>query len=204
MNNSIDLKKIEKKAYMSYHADGLFDLVVGFALLLYGFALFNDFVSISAIITVLIVVIMPKLKKKITYPRLGYVQFPREVVKRKKAFLVVVLTIVMLLGLLFFFLLQSDKVSPILQQTVSDSVPFVVGVLVVSIFLTLAYLQKITRLYAYAGMIVLFYLTAPLVPWHLPHYLLITGIVFTIVGIILLINFIKKYPLPPKDVHHAE
>ena len=199
MNNSLDLKKIEKKAYISYHADGLFDLIAGITLMLFSWAIKDDFIGMIAIIPIMVMLLMKGLKKKITYPRLGYVQFPNEVVKRKKSYMVIILTVVMLLGMVFFFILQSDKVSPELQQFIYDSTPFVIGAIIVSLALVLAYLQKITRLYGYAGMIVLFYLTAPMVPWHLPHYLLISGIIFTLAGTILLINFLKKYPLPPKE-----
>jgi len=74
MSQSADLRKLEQKAYLSYHQDGLLDLIIGAVIL--GLAI-NETTdsSIGAFVAILLSITYVPLKRRITFPRLGYVKF---------------------------------------------------------------------------------------------------------------------------------
>jgi len=86
MHEKINLKEIEKKAYLSYHEDGIVDLTIGIVFLLVCFiwvlfGIFNIFTWPSLILMVIFYPIYILAKQKITVSRFGYFRFGR---KRKE------------------------------------------------------------------------------------------------------------------------
>ena len=83
VNKEPNLKEIERKAYMSYHQDGLLDIFAGLYILGFGFGIFIDIVldfGLGAIIIpggfiALALPIWFAAKRKITMPRIGFVNF---------------------------------------------------------------------------------------------------------------------------------
>ena len=105
MNDKIDLKALERKAYLAYHEDGLLDIGIGSTLAWIGIVALTD-VDIPIYLWYLIgTTIWTTAKKQITVPRIGYVEF-RETRKGRTrkliSLFVLVLTVTMVLGVLAF------------------------------------------------------------------------------------------------------
>ena len=73
-----NLKEVEKRTYISYHQDGLIDLVIGVYILLFAVGiLLNTILELStwfiipAIFPALIIPIWISIKKRVTVPRIG-------------------------------------------------------------------------------------------------------------------------------------
>ena len=75
MKHNINLKNLERKAYLSYHEDGILDLFIGFNILLFGLWILADMVYLAGAFVAISTPIYTQMKKQITIPRLGYVKF---------------------------------------------------------------------------------------------------------------------------------
>ena len=82
MTKEPNLKEIERKAYMSYHQDGLLDIFAGLYILGFGLGIlmqiiwdFSFGIIIPAILITTVLPIWVAAKRKITMPRIGFVNF---------------------------------------------------------------------------------------------------------------------------------
>ncbi|MDH5684620.1 MAG: hypothetical protein OEZ20_09175, partial [candidate division WOR-3 bacterium] len=79
----IDLKEMEKKAWRTYFGDGIWDIYLGLIFIGMGFLAVLDKIGASELLRYgqfgllmsLGIIILTIGKKKITIPRLGYVEF---------------------------------------------------------------------------------------------------------------------------------
>jgi hypothetical protein len=195
---TIDLERVKKRAYIAYHNDGIIDLCAGPMLILFGFGALFDFLSTLVIVAYTPVIFIPVLKKAFTFPRLGYVKFDESEETAKKAKLFIALLLFFVFGILVFFLFEAKSRVGISDAFIWKNFGVLIGLVLVVIALFVAHSQKIIRLYYYCGLIAICCLSSRIYPLKLPYYLLLIGGVVTITGIVLFIQFLKKYPLPPK------
>ena len=142
-------------------------------------------------------------KKYLIKPRFGVVKFGRKRKVRKLKIVVILSANVVFLLILFLFNLSGNEVFVNLPHSITFLLE---GLLFLAVPLCLmAYFLQYNRLYVYAlllgGGFFLADLTALFVPIpfnFLFTYLLIGGLII-IVGIIYLIRFLKKYPLPKEE-----
>jgi len=117
MTGKINLKEIERKAWMSYFEDGLWDIFMGLLMLTTGIRSLTDNVwfTLGIFAALLISVIGKKL---ITIPRIGRVKFgPARKVKQKKLAAVLIVSVLATLALLLLphsgLALPKISISPI-------------------------------------------------------------------------------------------
>ncbi len=108
MSDKIDLKALERKAYLAYHEDGLLDIGIGAVLAWIAIVALtdSDFTDFPYYVWFFIIVsTWTTAKQQITVPRIGYVEF-RETRKDRTrkliSLFVLVLSITMVLGVLAF------------------------------------------------------------------------------------------------------
>jgi len=105
MNDKIDLKALERKAYLTYHEDGLLDIGIGSTLAWIGVVVLTD-VDLPIYLWYIIgTTIWTTAKKQITVPRIGYVEFRetrKDRIRKLISLFVLVLSITMVLGVLAF------------------------------------------------------------------------------------------------------
>ena len=79
------LAGLERRAWLSYHEDGLLDLAVGF-LLIFAFAgsVADRYRYVAYVLLLLVGPLLALAKRVVTVPRLGAVQFGRERMARKR------------------------------------------------------------------------------------------------------------------------
>jgi hypothetical protein len=209
MVTNINLKELERKAFRSVFQDGLWDIFIGFLFTQFVIALFlserglGDFWSSAVLFPIYLIVLVGVilLKKYVVAPRLGLVQFSKE---RKSKFkrLILMTNVILVLGIIaavFFIDLSNLQIKWLVPATFS--LMLLIG------FSVVAYLLDLARFYIYGAMnglavVVgeLLYQFAAASNHGLPVVFGATSSLMIIIGIVLLVNFLRKYPKPPKDL----
>jgi hypothetical protein len=201
MTEKIDLKKIEKQTYRFTFTDGLTDMVYGSLLIFIAIApILREILYPSYIIFLILppslIIILGKIF--ITVPRIGIVKFNKNRTKsrNKIGFLIaILLPITVVMVVLTFLGVYNIRVGGYI-------VPVGAGLFALILLSTVAYIMDYPHFYLYAVSIGL---GIPLATLLKPifgdpmHYLISFGISGTLIllyGIITLIKFIKKYPIP--------
>ena len=202
MSQSADLQKLEQRAYLSYQQDGLLDLIIGFAILALGLNEAMD-TTIWTFVTLMLIIAYVPLKKRITFSRIGYVEFN---VKRRRLNMfvvsaVIILVLVLLLVGMLVVLLPSNTSPSALLLGIRQSPLMLYALLGFLGFGLAGLISGIRRLYVYALLSVVITLSAHLLnlPIYVP-FLVFSGIVLTI-GTIYLVRFLRRYPIAMEENH---
>ncbi len=198
MTEKIDLKEIEKKAYTSYHQDGLIDIMVGLFIL---FAVIYSLAGIFWLAGAMIAVLLPiyiAAKQKFTIPRIGYVKF-----RGKGRSAVFILTFAMMgfmiLGILFMLLITNPSTREGLLNFIENYYNLLIGSMAGGLTLLMAFSTSIKRFYLYAATIFGVFLIGHFITLNLLYSVTIIGLTFLIVGIYIFIQFIHQYPIPTEE-----
>jgi hypothetical protein len=211
MNKRMSLKEVEKRTYMSYHQDGLLDIFVGVYVLLFALGIllmtvtdFSTWFVIPAIFPAIMIPIWVSAKKQITLPRIGYVKFGSRGANR----LMAVFLGLMVFGLgafaVFTFASRSQAWALTLRNLIISNGMIIIGIGAASISSLFAYTMGLKRLYAYGLLTLALFITGHFITIPFGYFLLTIGLVIIINGFVLLIRFIRKYPLPQGDKVNVE
>jgi hypothetical protein len=195
MSQSADFRKLEQKAYLSYHQDGLIDLIIGSIVLCIAISEATDSSIWNLIALLLIFAYMP-LKRRITFPRLGYVKFnvKRGGVNMLLAGVVAIGVLVISLVSILVLLLSGKSSSSPLILAMRQS-PLLVYALLGFIGFGLAGLVlRLPRLFVYALLSLAMMISGHLLNLPLWLPLLILGGTILAIGAVLLIGFLRRYP----------
>ena len=205
MNEKIDLKKVEKQTYRFTFTDGLYDMAYGSLIFFIAIApilreiLYPSYIIILVLPAPLILILG---KIYITIPRIGIAKFNlnRTESKNKIGLLIAILVpITVIMVVLTYLGFYNIKVGGYI-------VPVGAGLFVLILLSLIAYVIDYPHFYLYAVSIGLgIPLAALLKPIFVEplHYIIsfgISGTLILIYGIITLIKFIKKYPIPKEAV----
>lgn len=217
MSRDINLKELERKAWRSVFQDGLWDIYLGLllmALAIYALLSKTKLPEAQQMVIYIGLMALSMLvlwagKRFITLPRMGRVKFgPRGKTRRRKA--AVLLAISVLVGALV-----SIVTSLALKGNLSDGLPlhlvvpaaWALNMLV--LFSLGAYFLDYDRLYLIG---VLYALAVPLLIW-LDEFagiklgfiaLAVPAGIILIVGLVVLVRFLRDYPLPAEETPPAE
>jgi len=204
LSDEIDLKEIERRALTAYHEDGLLDIFWGGYLLFLGLVVFTpmEYRLIVVMPTALGILLYDRAKKWVTYPRLGYVKFTKEMearVLRDTSIVIFVAWFVTLAGL-FTNMGVPERASWLVLFLNRYNLLFQGGVLAL-IFLMLGRIMSIIRLYHYSVISLLvfsagyFYLDSPYIVslQNLGVPCAIIGLIMVGIGASRLQRFIGKY-----------
>ncbi len=197
MIEKINLKEIEKKAWTSTFEDGITDIGIGLILVVSTICqMFDDVRFYLYALFIVPALFITAAKKYITTPRIGLVKFSRE--RNKKRYM---LFLVMTTAIVFLLILTTKGLLQKLPMT-----PLIVGSIVFIICSSIAYFLNFNRMYIYA---VLFTLSFALNEITIAntgviasgaYAWLISAIILIVIGFVYLVRFLKKYPLPVKEV----
>jgi hypothetical protein len=197
MSENIDVKKIERKAYMSYHQDGLWDIFLGLVIIGWGISMATYLASLVGVWFVVFFPILMAAKRRITYPRLGYAEFPRA--RKSKLQMTILLAIVMLLGVLVLLLWTSQLGSSSLRNWLRQYFETAFGAMVAIVLCIMGLIHWIKRLYVYAVVMFLGFAGAQRLNFHMKFSFIVVGAIVSFSGVVLLIRFLRKYPLPERN-----
>ncbi len=202
VTNEPNLKEIERRAYTSYHQDGLLDIFASMYILAFGLGIFMDMIldfGFGVIIMPggLVAVALPiwiAAKRKITIPRIGFVKFRTGGTTKLTAIFIGL----MVAGLGTFFVFTFAAVQSELRMwldLVFQNGMLVVGFGSLAVCLLFGYSMGLKRLYAYGVLSVIALVVGHFMGIFFGYILTALGITVVVAGVALLIGFVRKYPL---------
>ena len=208
MNAPLDLKNLERKAWVSYYQDGLLDIYIG--LLLFCIAIMDALLAGIMNIWLRFLIYLILLggawllywagKRFITIPRLGRVKF-NAARRKRKIILVLILSAFVLLNVLLLILTIAARNNPetwgrLIPQ--AEPLGLFVGAYVGTAIALVAYFMDFSRGYYIA---LVYGITFALVEiFNTPAFLWIGGVLVIIPGVVLFVRFVRRHPLPPNEV----
>jgi hypothetical protein len=189
-----ELKQIERKAYWSYHQDGLIDLCLGLIFLLFGIKAFTGNFLFAGLCWMPGLMIAP-LKKMITAPRIGTVRFGRS----RKILAVKIGALVLTAAVILFIVVATRLKSPGLDAWTRHYYAIAFGSALALFPLAGAIGFGVRRFYAYAVLLVAGFSFIQYRPHYLAAVFAAVGSVLIIAGGAVLIRFLRDNPLPGKE-----
>jgi MFS family permease len=207
MQDDRDLKELEKSVFKSYFNDGLWDIYGALILLGFGISMVTGWDYLMLAFAVVAVGLL-LLKKYIVVPRLGRVKFsPERQAKTKKSTLIAMITLIFtaLLGVVFFALFSTNTVPEWLDVWMRDYFLAMFGGMLALVIAVAAYIVGVRRFYTYAALTFVAYVIAGILrPDDMEGIPIVTaGGIVLIVGTVILVRFLRKYPLPPREIGGA-
>lgn len=205
------LREIEKNTYMSYHQDGLIDVFVGVYILLFGSGIllksvtdFSTWFVIPAIFPAIMVPIWISAKKQITMPRIGYVKFRSGGANKLTVIFIGLLVAGLGVFMAFTFVSTTQAWASALRDLIVSHSMIIIGIGAATISSLFAYTMGLKRLYAYGLLTIVLFFTGHFITIPFEYLLLTIGLAIIINGFVLLMQFIRKYPLTQDDKTIAE
>ena len=196
MVSDINLKEIQRKVYMSFFQDGLWDIFLGLFILGWGLAILTEAAYLPAISFTGLYFVIWGIKKWVTYPRIGYVRFSATSRRRITARFVILGTVVLLLGVMAA-VLWGIGTRP---QWLADYFPLIFNGMLAAVVCFVAYWARVTRFYLHAALI---FLGAVLHLWLGTRWefgFIGAGGIIVLIGLGILISFLRKYPKMIEEV----
>ena len=198
MSERVDLKELERKIYLSYHQDGLVDVFLGIGLIVIGIILHpilgEHVPTVAMVMMMLFVFVYAALKRAITIPRIGYVEF---LPKRKTRFALLIFTIVLITNIpliIILLLTAGQQISPAVFDFVTNFLLIILGVYGAGLFILIGFLSEIRRFFGYGLTTLILFIFSHFLFLHFSLPVIGVGIIITIAGIIQLAWFLRKYP----------
>jgi hypothetical protein len=140
------------------------------------------------------------LKNRITVPRFGFVQFTSERVKKQR------LLIAVMVGLLFFafglglyVFAMWDEMPPLVEILMAGDGMLLLGGLFAMMLLAAGLITGLDRLFIYAILTILILSGGGLLGIEPEIRVVFLGALILLIGIILLVRFLRVYPLPKDE-----
>jgi hypothetical protein len=180
MGERINLDEIERRAYLSYHEDGLIDIVLGIGLFIASLWVYAEMIWLMGGVIVTLTPMYMGMKRKYTFPRIGEVTFSKDRTKRSQnsmTFLVIMNAVGVLLGFVFWMAFSGDT-RPQWILIMIDNFPVVLGIAGGVIWAVVGYITDLTRFYRYSAATLVVIGSANFIPTpFIAHMLLLSGIV---------------------------
>jgi hypothetical protein len=196
-----NLKEIERRAYMSYHQDGLLDIFAGLYVLGFGLGIYMDIiwefgfgVIMPGILVATVLPIWIAAKRRITMPRIGFVNFGIRGASKITAIFIGLM--VAGLGVFFVFTLAtSQSGSRQWLDLIFQNGMLIVGFGSLAVCILFGYSMGLKRLYAYGLLAIITLVIGHFRGVFFAYILMALGTTVIVTGFALLIDFIKKYPV---------
>ncbi len=190
MRKDNELQTIQRKVYLTFFEDGVWDIFLGLFVLGWGLSILTEGTSLPAILFIVLYSAVWGIKKWLTYPRAGYVKFSSSSRGMIKGRFIGILTLVLLLGVVMA-LLWGIGARP---RWLVEYSPLVFNGMLAAVVCLAAYWARVNRFYLYAALV---FLGAPLrvwlgVKWELGFFG--AGGIIALIGLAFLIGFLRKYP----------
>lgn len=200
MAKDVNLKEIQRNVYMSFFQDGLWDIFLGLFILGWGLAILTGGTYLPGVLFASLYFSAWGVKKWLTYPRIGYVRFS-EISRRRITARFVILGVVVLLIGVMAAVLWGIGTRP---RWLADYFPLVFNGMLAVVVCIVAYWARANRFYLYAVLIFLgavFHLWLG-IPWEFGF--IGAGGIIVIIGVVILINFLHKYPKMDEEAQHND
>jgi hypothetical protein len=191
-----DFGPLKRKVYLAYHQDGILDLVAGSVVAGFGLNMLTGNI-VFLMVGWLAMMVYVLVKQRITVPRFGFVRFESKEKITQKAWISVGIGVLFVAFFLTLNIFVSRRpTSPDMQAWIQryhmvplSAMLFGLPALAAAIFLGLK------RFYLYALLAVGLPLLGALANIETYIPILTTGLIMLSFGTVLLVTFMKKYPL---------
>ncbi len=205
MNQTLaDEKNIARKAWQDSLQDGLIELSAGIGMLFLSLLLQYRTMGFVVLVAIFGPLLMKRLKERYTYPRVGYVTFPEK--SQKQGLIMVLLMGVAVVVTALVIVLVGKAGEPHAWYRWTTFLP---AILFQGAFLPVAVKSGIRRYYVISALVLLLGAGAALLelPGNMDNlwvYLMTIGAILTVWGAILLIIFLRKYPVQVEEAQNDE
>jgi hypothetical protein len=199
MSQEQDFKKLQQRTYQSYHQDGLIDMIIGLSFIGFGLNMAFDNSAFLFLAWLPIILYVP-FKNRITVPRIGYVKFTAS--NKILVGAVIAGLLVLLLGIFVFLIAGPGQIPSPLNAWLKQYHMLLLGSIAALCFAGAALLTSITRLYAYAVLILVIFASGTWLGITPAIYVIITGLLIEVVGIWMLVRFLGRYPVATEESAH--
>jgi len=199
MVEDISLKEIQRKVYMTFFQDGLWDIFLGLFILGWGLAILTDATYLPGVTFIGLYFAIWGIKKRLTYPRIGYARFS-ETSRRRITTKFIILGVAVLLVGVMVAVLWGTRTRP---QWLADYFPLIFNGILAAIVCFVAYWARAKRFYGYAVLIFLgavFHLWLG-IEWEFGF--IGAGGIILLTGLGVLIIFLRKYPKMVEEAHNS-
>lgn len=196
MSRGFALKEIEKRAWLRTFEHGLWDMAIGSLFLMFGLSIVVSFPALSAVWVATFMPGFREIGRRLVVPRIGHVQFAKRR-SRAKGRLTGVLTATAVMGMVTFLFMMwvSKDATPPWAQWVGDHFVIFIGLIWGGALIVTGWLVDFPRLYGYGVLMIgSLVLTDLLDGYHLGASLSMVGGLILLIGIVLLIRFLRRYP----------
>ena len=184
-----DLKKLERKAFLTFFHDGLWDICLGLFIVGWGAGILTDHAYLAGTLFITLYFIVYGLKKWLTYPRIGYIKLGSRQEKIRVR-LGIVLGIVAMAGILLGVAFISDE----RPRWLTDYFPLLfTGVLALIVGGVASWLG-VRRFVFYAVLIFAGGAVHQWTPVEWSYTFLVSGGIITLSGLMILIRFLHDNP----------
>lgn len=187
-----DTRKIQRKVYLSFFQDGLWDMVLGLFLLGWGVTVLLDLPWLPGAVFVGFFWLAVGLKQKITYPRTGYARPAGQ--RRRMTKLVIAGCVVLLLGIMAFLLVVTNG----MPQFLHDYFELLFGAMLAAAVALIGYWWGIARWYVFAALMALCAVFNQWLGLSFPLSFIIPGGLIFLYGLVTLVRFLNRYPKVPE------
>lgn len=202
MSERINLDDIERRAYLSYHEDGLIDIVLGIGLFIASLWAYVEMIWLMGGIIVSLTPMYMGMKKKYTFPRIGEVTFSKDRTRRSQnsmTFLVIMNVVGVLLGFVFWMAFSGDT-RPQWILLMIDNYPVVFGIAGGVIWAVVGYITDLTRFYRYSAATLVVIGSANFIPTPFVAHMLLLSVIVIISGYMQFQSFKGKYPIVEENI----
>jgi hypothetical protein len=199
VNEKINLKQIAKKAYTSYHQDGILDTSLAIVIFTFAIMIIVDLPWLGGAIGILAMSFYAGAKRVLTVPRIGYVKFPQQRAQRINIALLVLGFLGFALGLVAFTQTESGG-TPSWLLFLIDNYMLTIGGIIACLFLLGGYTFQTKRMYTYTLLVLTIFFVGHFIYYPLEYYLLLLGTIILAVGIVMMIRFVSKYPKTSQEM----
>ncbi len=203
MKDRAGLREIERRVWLRTFEHGLWDLSIGLLLLSFGVGILTEFYWIPAIVVPVGLPSMRDLARRAIVPRIGHATFRG---RRKRSMIHVQLILAALAlvgaGMFAFTAFATRDTAPGWATWVRSHFIIVIGLIWGGALAIAGWAADYPRLYAYGGLLFGALLAIDLAPAgdHLGHALIGVGGLIAVVGVVLFIRFLRRYPPYPAPV----
>ena len=188
-----ELKELERKIFLQYFEDGFWDMYIGLVLLAFGLAILLDISYLAGVFAPVGIIFLRGGKSKITYTRIGYIKFRN----KNKRNIASILVGVFVFGLLIFLFLSNGQTHPF-TDFLKNNMLLVIGTIWGGALALAAVFLSVKRFFLYAVLVFIVISISDLVG-SLGLNLVVAGIAITVIGLLVLVQFIRKYPIIPDN-----
>jgi hypothetical protein len=192
MNQKIDLKELEKKAYTSYHQDGIVDIFVAAYVLVFGAMMILDLPWLGGIVAVFGTVFYIAAKRAVTLPRIGFVKFSD---RKPRIFLLLGIMAGASLFLLVVLMMRQVETLFPLRSFLDEYFMIVAGISGMTVCGLCAYAFGLSRFYAYGLSTLVIFAVGYAFDLPFPQLITILGLLLLSSGAVQIAKFIAKYPV---------